>query len=163
MDSDLRFSPPMVAVLAARVRAMVQGLGVVHLQEPRKPHDLWRYVDRFSANFPARPKNLVERPPMQKDVIVITGTTGGFGCDVLEHLLRDETVVRVYAFNRKGTNALERQRKQFIARGLDGELLNSPKFRMVEAVLHEPELGIDAKLMEEIRNSATHILLNGEY
>ena len=76
MDSDLRFSPPMVAVLAARVRAMVQGPGVVHLHEPRKPQDLWRYVDRFSANFPARPKNLVERPPMQKDVVVITGTTG---------------------------------------------------------------------------------------
>ncbi|KAM5543039.1 hypothetical protein V8D89_003423 [Ganoderma adspersum] len=136
------------------------GPGVADLHGPRTPQDLWRYVDRFLANFPARPMNLVERPSVQKDVVVITGTTGGFGCDALEHLLRDETVERVYAFNRKGTDALELQRKQFAARGLDGTLLNSPKFRMVEAVLHEPGFGIDAKLVEEIRTSATHILLN---
>ena len=152
MDSDLRFSPPMVAVLAARVRAMVQGLGVVHLQEPRKPHDLWRYVDRFSANFPARPKNLVERPPMQKDVIVITGTTGGFGCDVLEHLLRDDKVETVYALNRPGTRAMERQYAQFGERGLDVSLLSLPKFKMVEAKAHLPGLGMSATLLDEVRH-----------
>ena len=69
----------------------------------------------------------------------------------------------MYAFNRKGTNALERQQTQFAARGLDGALLDSPKFRMVEAVLHESGFGIDMKLLEEIRTSVTHILLNGEY
>ncbi|KAI1791167.1 acetyl-CoA synthetase-like protein [Ganoderma leucocontextum] len=97
--------------------------------------------------------------PLAKDVVLITGTTGGFGCDALEHLLRDGTVERVYAFNRPGTgtDALERQRKQFAARGLDGAFLDSPKFRMVEAVLHEP---VDFKLsmasfepdMEGVRN-----------
>ena len=147
----------------ARVGAVERGPDVAHLHGPRKPQDLWNYVERFSANFPARPKDLGDRPPAEKDVVVITGTTGGFGCDALEHLLRDEDVQRVYAFNRKGTNALERQRKQFVARGLDGALLNSTKFRMVEAVLHEPGFGIDMKLLEEIRTSVTHIMLNGEY
>ncbi|PIL33563.1 hypothetical protein GSI_04186 [Ganoderma sinense ZZ0214-1] len=126
----------------------------------RTPQDLWRYVDRFSANLPARPVNLVKRPPGQTDVVLITGTTGGFGCDALEHLLRDETVQLVYAFNRKDSHALERQRKQFAARGLDSSLLDTSKFRMVEAVLHEPGFGIDAEVLEEIRTSVTHIILN---
>ena len=94
--------------------------------------------------------------------MLITGTTGGFGCDTLEHLLRDGNVTRVYAFNRKGTKALDRQRAQFITRGLDVSLLDSPKFVMVEAVLHEPGFGIEEGLLEEIRQSVTHIMLNGE-
>lgn len=161
---DLVFSAPTITALAAGVHAIVRGLDVTvaHSDGSRTPQDLWRYVERFSAKFPPRLSNLVERPQGEKDVVVITGTTGGFGCDALEHLLRDESVQRVYAFNRRGTDALGRQRKQFAARGLDSTLLNSTKFRMVEAALHEPEFGIDAKLVEEIRASVTHIMLNGE-
>ena len=102
----------------------------------------------YSANLPARPTNLIDRPAGRKDVVVISGTTGGFGCDTLEHLLRDENVERVYAFNRKGSQAMERQRKQFEARGLDVTLLDSPKFRMVEAVLHETGFAIHAELLD---------------
>ncbi|PIL33564.1 hypothetical protein GSI_04187 [Ganoderma sinense ZZ0214-1] len=126
----------------------------------RTPQDLWRFVDRFSANLPVRPTDLVDRPTGYKDVVLITGTTGGLGCDALEHLLRDENVGLVYAFNRKNSHAMERQRLRFAARGLDGSLLNSPKFQMVEAVLHEPDFGLDAELLEEIRGSVTHIILN---
>ncbi|KAM5543040.1 hypothetical protein V8D89_003424 [Ganoderma adspersum] len=159
---DLVFSAPTIAALTASVRAPVRGPDVIvaYSNGLRTPRDLWRYVERFSTNFPARPANLVERPHGRKDVVIITGTTGGFGCDTLEHLLRDESVERVYAFNRRGTDALGRQRKQFAARGLDSTLLNSTKFRMVEAALHEPEFGIDAELVEEIRTCVTHIMLN---
>ena len=159
LPMNLVFGAPTIASLTALVH------GVVNSSEEassRTPQDLWKYVERYSADLPTRPANLIERAAGQKDVVIITGTTGGFGCDALEHLLRDESVERVYAFNRKGADALERQRKQFVARGLDGSLLESPKFRMVEAVLHEPGFGIDAELLAEIRTSATHIMLNGE-
>ena len=82
--------------------------------------------------------------------MLITGTTGGFGCDTLEHLLRDENVQTVYAFNRKGARAMERQRAQFRNRGLDETLLDSPKFRMIEAVLHEPTFGLEVDLLDEV-------------
>ncbi|KAI1789118.1 acetyl-CoA synthetase-like protein [Ganoderma leucocontextum] len=157
LPMNLVFSAPTIVALAALVHSVVNSSEAA---ESRTPQDLWRYVKRYSVDLPARPANLVERTTGQKDIVVITGTTGGFGCDALEHLLRDETVERVYAFNRKGTDALERQRKQFSARGLDGTLLASPKFRMVEAVLHEPGFGIDAELLDEIRGSVTHIMLN---
>ncbi|PIL34373.1 hypothetical protein GSI_03148 [Ganoderma sinense ZZ0214-1] len=157
LPMNLVFGAPTISALASLVHSVVNSSEGT---EERTPQDLWRYVERYSADLPTRPANLVERAPGQKDVVVITGTTGGFGCDALEHLLRDETIERVYAFNRKGTDALERQRKQFVARGLDGALLDSPKFRMVEAILHEPGFGIDAGLLAEIRTSATHIMLN---
>ncbi|KAI9065203.1 acetyl-CoA synthetase-like protein [Trametes sanguinea] len=122
--------------------------------------DLWKYVDKYSAGFPERPTTLVERPAAGKDVVLITGTTGGFGCDMLEHLLRDETVERIYAFNRKDSDALGRQRVQFRARGLDESLLDSPKFKMIEAVLHEPGFGLEPALLDEVRHSVMHILHN---
>ncbi len=158
LPMNLVFGAPTIAALAALVHGVVNSSKEA---ESRAPEDLWRYVERYSADLPARPANLVERGPGQKDVVVITGTTGGFGCDALEHLLRDETVERVYAFNRKGADALERQRKQFVGRGLEGALLDSAKFRMVEAVLHEPGFGIGEGLLAEIRTSVTHIMLNG--
>ncbi len=126
----------------------------------RKPEDLWKWVEKYSADFPPRPSSLVERPA-GKDVVLITGTTGGFGCDTLEHLLRDPSVGRVYAFNRKDAQAMERQRAQFRARGLDEALLGSPKFKMVEAVLHEPGFGLKPELLHEVQSSVTHIMLNG--
>ncbi|KAI0677488.1 acetyl-CoA synthetase-like protein [Trametes maxima] len=123
------------------------------------PEDLARLVEEYASNLSPRPAQLRQRDA-GKDVVVITGTTGGFGCDVLEHLLRDDAVGRVYAFNRPGSQASERQRKQFEARGLDRTLLDSPKFRMVEAALDVPGFELNTELLDEIRESVTHIMHN---
>ncbi|OSD00523.1 acetyl-CoA synthetase-like protein [Trametes coccinea BRFM310] len=159
LPMNLVFQAPTISALARIVHAIMSNADADGAPS-HTPQDLWKYVDKFSANFPERPANLVERPAGGKDVVVITGTTGGFGCDALEHLLRDDAVERVYAFNRKGSKALERQRAQFRARGLDESLLDSPKFRMVEAALHEPDFGLEPALLDEVRQSVTHIMHN---
>ena len=112
--------------------------------------DLIRLAERYSANLSPRPSTLTPRPP-GKDVVLITGTTGGFGCDVLAHLLLDDDVATVYAFNRKQTGLSERQASRFRERGIEGELLSSPKLRLLEAELDQPGFGIDTSLLEEVR------------
>ena len=112
--------------------------------------DLVRMAENYSANLPARPSQLLAREGT-KEVVLITGTTGGFGCDILEHLLRDEQVGKVYAFNRPGTQAMERQRARFRERGLEEALLDSPKFKMVEAALDAPGFAISPELLQEVR------------
>ncbi|TFK79675.1 acetyl-CoA synthetase-like protein [Polyporus arcularius HHB13444] len=156
LPANLVFAAPTISALSRVV------YGAVSTDGPSASHtaaDLWKYVEKYSSNLPARPKILKTRPT-GKEVVIITGTTGGFGCDTLEHLLRDETVGKVYAFNRKGSKAMERQRAQFTARGLDETLLDSPKFVMVESVLHEHEFGLEPAFLEGIRNSVTHIMHN---
>ncbi|KAI0717761.1 acetyl-CoA synthetase-like protein [Cerioporus squamosus] len=147
LPANLVFAAPTISALARVVYSAVStdGPSVSHTAA-----DLWKYVEKYSANLPARPETLKTRPA-GKEVVIITGTTGGFGCDTLEHLLRDETV---------GSQAMERQRAQFKARGLDESLLDSPKFVMVEAVLHEHDFGLEPALLEEIRTSVTHIMHN---
>ncbi|KAL7284715.1 hypothetical protein ACG7TL_002021 [Trametes sanguinea] len=151
LPTDFVFQAPTISALARTVHASVHHASTATTS--RTPDDLWQYVDQYSADLPERPTALIERPASGKDVVLITGTTGGFGCDALEHLLRDESVERVYAFNRKGSEALERQHAQFRARGLDETLLNGPKFRLVEVILHEPGFGLEATLLDEIRQS----------
>ena len=108
--------------------------------------DLIGIAERLCANLPARPAGLCAREGGALDVVLIAGTTGGFGCDALEHLLRDERVGCVYAFNRRA----ERQRQAFKDRGLDETLLDSEKFRIVETILHAPDFGIEPALLDEV-------------
>ncbi|KAI0702388.1 acetyl-CoA synthetase-like protein [Cerioporus squamosus] len=103
---------------------------------PHTPAALWTYVEKYSANFLARPQNLVDRPEGK------------------------DSVCTVYAFNRRDAQAMERQRAQFRARGLDETLLDLPKFKMVEAVLHEPGFGLEPSAFSEIQRSITHIMHN---
>ncbi|KAI0332192.1 acetyl-CoA synthetase-like protein [Cubamyces sp. BRFM 1775] len=159
LNANFVFNAPTISSLSNVVQTALNNLNGVD-DASRAPQDLWKYVEKYSAGFPARPADLLDRPSAAKDVVLITGTTGGFGCDALEHLLRDETIERVYAFNRKSTNAAERQRVQFRERGLDEMLLDSPKFIMVEAILHEPDFGIEPQLLDKIRHSITHIMHN---
>ncbi|KAI0364205.1 acetyl-CoA synthetase-like protein [Pilatotrama ljubarskyi] len=159
LPTNLVFKAPTISELANIVNSVVNSTDAAG-GPSHTPQDLWKFVEKYSANFPARPSTLIDRPSSSNDVVLITGTTGGFGCDALEHLLREEKVERVYAFNRKGSKAMERQRAQFRARGLDESLLDTPKFKMVEAVLHEPGFGVDPVLLDDIRRSVTHIMHN---
>ena len=141
------YQAPSVSALTEAVLRILHSTGAAYA--PNTADDLVRLAEKYSSNLPARPAALRSRAS-DKDVVLITGTTGGFGCDVLEHLLRDEQVERVYAFNRPGSQAMDRQLIRFRERDLDESLLSTSKFRMVEAVLDVPGFGIEPQLLEEV-------------
>ncbi|KAI0702415.1 hypothetical protein C8T65DRAFT_741576 [Cerioporus squamosus] len=158
LPMNIVFKAPSVTALSNAVLAIVQN-DPEPPTEAMTPEDLVDLAAMYSSNLPSRPSPLRKRQ-QGKDTVLITGTTAGFGCDVLEHLLLDEAVEKVYAFNRPGPQTMERQRASFRQRGLDESLLDSPKFRMVEAVLDVSDIGLETALLEEIRNSVTHIMHN---
>lgn len=124
-------------------------------RKTNRTEELLRKVDEYTSNFPARPASLLngttrELTTIGGDVVLVTGTTSGMGCDTLAHLLADESVARVYAFNRKLPNVAERQRTNFRERGLDEELLDSKKYRAVEGDASVPGWEIDPEMFEEV-------------
>ena len=148
VQANVVFQAPTVtalteAVLRAVDNASIPATGV------NTPEDLVRIAEQYATNLPSRPSSLRSRK-VGKDVVLITGTTGGFGCDVLEHLLRNDDVAKVYALNRAGTRALDRQHARFRERGLDESLLSSPKFVMVEGTLDAPDFGLLPELLHEV-------------
>lgn len=109
-----------------------------------------RTVEKYTTSFPIRPSSLRSSKPA-KDVVLLSGTTGGLGSDILSHLLHDESVALVYAYNRRSADVAERQKKAFRERGLNEADLLSGKFRPIEGEMSEPNLGLDSDLYEEVR------------
>ncbi|PIL34315.1 hypothetical protein GSI_03090 [Ganoderma sinense ZZ0214-1] len=157
LPMDFVYQAPSIAALTDVVRHAA--LKDDKARDALSAQDLVKMAESYSFNFPFRPGQLRQRDE-GKDVVLITGTTRGFGCDVLEHLLRSDDVSTVYAFNRKGSQAMDRQWEGFRRRGLEEDLLQSSKFVMVEADLSIPGFGLDDHLLSGIRDSVTHIVHN---
>ena len=119
----------------------------------RSPNDLVELARQYTLNFPSRPSVLRSRMT-SKTVVLVTGTTGTFGCSLLETLLRDDSVAFVYALNRCGSNAYERQTAMFVARKIDTEMLSPSRFRLVEGEFDMPGFGLEPSLLDEVSDSA---------
>ncbi|KAF9445951.1 putative aminoadipate reductase [Macrolepiota fuliginosa MF-IS2] len=92
-------------------------------------------------------------------VVLLTGSTGHLGSQILANLLQDDTVKRVYAFNRPSRTTIEdRHIDRFKHGGLDIDLLQSEKLRFVEAELSKKDLGVSGELYKEMQKSVTIII-----
>jgi hypothetical protein len=77
-------------------------------------------------------------------VVLLTGTTGNLGSDILATLLHDSTVRKVYALNRLSPKASTKNRvkEQFDEKGLASYLLDSPKVTFIDGKLTDSNLGL---------------------
>jgi hypothetical protein len=113
----------------ASVRAMIQ-----------------RYTQDMATVHPSK------TPKPDQDVILLTGSTGGLGSQMLIGLLGDSKVAKVYALNRASARSspLERHQKTFEDRGLDVVLLQSPKLVFLEGEASLERLGLSSDQYEEV-------------
>ena len=84
--------------------------------------------------------------------VLLTGSTGNLGSHILETLLRDPKILRIYAFNRHSPQQpLDRHIKQFEINGLDKAWLTSDKLTFVQGdTSQNDDLGIDPSLFNEV-------------
>ena len=107
-------------------------------------------LEKYSSNFPAHVQS-ESAPIPDKDVVVLTGTTGGLGAAILAELLIDPSVERVYAVNRKGAKSLvDRHRSIFEDRGLDPNLLKLPKVTLLEAEIQGEGFDLSREVVEQV-------------
>ncbi|KAJ7099035.1 putative aminoadipate reductase [Mycena crocata] len=94
-------------------------------------------------------------------VVLLTGSTGGLGSQILELLLGNGSVERVYALNRKGRVPVsERQRDAFVDRALDLKLLSSQKLVYLEGDTTRPDLALPADVLTTVRTDITVVIHN---
>lgn len=161
ISSNIVYDHPTIASLAQFVSGTVAA-GPEGAETSRKAEDLTAFLARYTQNFP---KHIPSSPVPEKDVVLVTGTTGALGTALLARLVEMDSVAKIYAFNRpsrQSVGLLKRQKEALQSRGYDAEIAVSPKVTLVEGDLTGNGLGVDAYLEEEIRQSVTHIIHNGK-
>lgn len=96
-------------------------------------------------------------PPLEEDinrgkVVLVTGTTGGLGTNVLHQLFQDQLVEHIYTLNRcrPGESLREKQVQALKDNGLDPEIARSPKITALCGDLRNPTLGLDDSVLNEV-------------
>ncbi|KAJ4475452.1 male sterility protein-domain-containing protein [Lentinula lateritia] len=95
-------------------------------------------------------------------VVLLTGSTGNLGAQILADLLLNDSVSFIYSLNRPSTRVSiqQRQRERFQDKALDERLLSSDKLLLLEGDTSQPMLGLSTEIYEKLRNSLTHIIHN---
>lgn len=158
IPSNFVYQDPTISGLAGFITGILDPSQANNAGKVTDPATLMtRMVERYVNDFP------VHNPSVEtssSEVILLTGSTGGLGAYILESLLLEESVSRVYALNRKNArrSIVERQEAAFIDRGIDLGLLNSPKLVFVEGDPSLDNLGLCPEQYEEIRVGVTCIM-----
>ncbi|KAJ7185924.1 hypothetical protein C8R46DRAFT_388493 [Mycena filopes] len=119
-------------------------------------------VEKYTQDFPVH-AGTQEFPLLTAKVVLVTGTTGELGCYLLARLLEDKNVVQVYALNR--ASSLEeglhgRQVRALRERGLDTNILDSPKLSLLEGDTGKVGFDISAGIFRQMQASVTHVIHN---
>ncbi|KAG7091961.1 hypothetical protein E1B28_008350 [Marasmius oreades] len=160
ITSSFVYDYPTINRLSTFVFSLATG-GMVpeQLDESSKKIIMAGFVDKFSENLPARPRLNPTSEENSEKVVLVTGSTGNFGCYVLHSMVKDPTVAHVYALIRRGTADIsQRQRKALEDRGLDAKAILSGKVTFLECDLSQDQLGLDDSVFSMILHSVTHVV-----
>ncbi|KAF4610095.1 hypothetical protein D9613_010628 [Agrocybe pediades] len=98
--------------------------------------------------------------PANGTVALVTGTTGNLGSQVLEILIKDNSVTKVYALNRASGDAKKRHADRFKDKGFNVDLLSSPKLVLLEGDITQKNAGLEKDVYQELLQNVNLIIHN---
>ncbi|KAG6853021.1 putative NRPS-like protein biosynthetic cluster [Blastosporella zonata] len=96
-------------------------------------------------------------------VVLLTGSTGNLGSEILAALLQNSWVEHIYAFNRPSQGSLtveQRHQNRFEERGFDAKLLKSGKISYISGDATQANLGLDRGQYSQLSKSVNIIIHN---
>ena len=152
VTQELVFSFPTIKQLATHIAALVLHGNVANVPDIASAKDaINKMIDKYSVGLGAQ--LVVSKIQSTADVVVLlTGSTGSLGSYLLESLLSNADVRKIYAYNRSSRTSasFDRQKDAFVDRGLDSALLCLEKLVFVEGDCALPKLGLQDGLFEEV-------------
>lgn len=115
--------------------------------------ELMELVKKYTGHAPALCESPIERD-RSGFVVLLTGSTGSLGSNMLARLILNDEVIAVYAMSRPTSDNLDaktRHARTFEKEGLSLSLLNSEKVRFIIGDASQRDLGISADLFSEVR------------
>ncbi|KIK65759.1 hypothetical protein GYMLUDRAFT_194612 [Collybiopsis luxurians FD-317 M1] len=98
----------------------------------------------------------------EKQYVLLTGSTGNLGAQLLESLLLNDSVARVYALNRPSTRTsmFDRHLARFQDKALDSSVLSSSKLVFLAGETSRENLGLSEDTLKELRQNLTMVIHN---
>ncbi|KAF9070458.1 male sterility protein-domain-containing protein [Rhodocollybia butyracea] len=95
-------------------------------------------------------------------VVLLTGSTGNLGAQILATLLSTESVSKVYTLNRPSSKLSieQRHKERFEDKGLNSSLLSSKKLVLLEGESSQPKLGLTDVVYGQLQESLTLVIHN---
>ncbi|KAG6896087.1 putative secondary metabolism biosynthetic enzyme [Termitomyces sp. T32_za158] len=117
-----------------------------------------KYSSVFEIPLPSALQSSVASPV----VVLLTGSTGHLGSQILAMLLNDPRVAKVYTYNRPSDtkHLLQRHLDKFDEIGLDVGLLKSEKLVLISGDAAEANLGLDQDLYGMLRQTVNIVIHN---
>jgi len=150
IDQNVVFSNPTIDSLANHIATLVSSPKSVPVDKIEEAvANMESLVKQYTVTLPSSPREI-------KETVLLTGSTGALGSQLLAQMLVDERVECVWAVNRRSPSGtiLERQRESFADKGLDVDLseqIARGKLVFIEADLSQERLGLDKRLYREVR------------
>ncbi|KAH8432734.1 putative NRPS-like enzyme [Aspergillus melleus] len=114
-------------------------------------------VSKYTKELPSLSRDNFALP--HKSTVVLTGSTGSLGTYLLNSLLHDESVAKVYCFNR--SDAQSRQIKSFQDKGLPAAPLhNTSRVEFLTVAFGEPQFGLPSSKYQELLETVDVIIHN---
>jgi hypothetical protein len=148
----LVYSHPTVELLS---RCIVGLIADPNAESVQKSHEqaIEDLIAKYSQGLDTTlPPSAASDQPRQQEYVLLTGSTGNLGAQMLETLLSKDEVKRVYALNRPSTKAssMDRHRERFEDKALDVSLLSSSKLVFLEGDTTREDLGLSQEKLNEV-------------
>lgn len=112
--------------------------------------EMRKIIESYRLDFPEHQPSMA---PPYDDIVLITGTTGLLGSNLLAQFLQSPRVAAVYALNRMKSrpgSVVDRQAALLRASGLDPALARHPKLIFLEADARQSHLGLSQAVYEQV-------------
>ncbi|KAG5723416.1 L-aminoadipate-semialdehyde dehydrogenase large subunit [Termitomyces sp. T112] len=152
LDQNLIYHTRNIRQLSAHILSSPASIPATHMLH--KCDLIESLIAKYSTNLgPIVVENAFPQSRPSTLDVLLTGSTGNLGSQILAELLNENSVDKVYAFNRSSPNdetMFDRHRKRFRDIGLDTGLLESDKLIFVEGDSALPGLGLDKGLYKQV-------------
>jgi FlaA1/EpsC-like NDP-sugar epimerase len=107
-------------------------------------------IQRYASNGLSEPR-LPVKPLPEERVVLLTGSTGNLGAELLLRLIQNTNIKTIYAFNRPSSrNVHERHAEKFKDRGVDPTMLMSKKVIYLVGDVSQHEFGLNTEDYENV-------------
>jgi NAD(P)-dependent dehydrogenase (short-subunit alcohol dehydrogenase family) len=151
VTAQMVYDNPSIASLSLVITGLLEGTNTQ--AEVSRAARINGLLESFTQNLPQPNKAAIPRPKSEGHVVMLTGSTGSFGSYILDTLLSDPSVKKIYCLNRSA-DAEARQTESQAEKGLRAVEQNRNHVEFVQAEFSDDQLGLTQwmyrKLLEEV-------------